>query len=446
MKDKNSRGCRAFIALVFVLSACGLAAGQAKESPYEIVMRLKREAAAKPSQSTAAAAMSIGPVVARAELKLVPPFQFHPGTWLGFQRQDTTTIKPGSIVETPSDAPREPVYFPVRVGSKEIQGITYRSMRPPGEVMLILDLDGDGRWSDEQAYVGKRDQLMRHCATYWFGPVDLKQEGAMAGSDAFYPQCTDGKWLTFYPAFYRDGQILLEGRTRRITLVDTDYDGRFNEMFEPPARGELDPNSDVISFDCDVFEDMPGGGRRGIGVTMPLSKVINFEGRYYGVEVAEDGGTIEFRKAEPAFGTLDLGGKEIAAKFWSDAGPQEVNGLNPTWRLPAGKYYLRSLDLTEVENGNRWGFTLTRPGELDNFEIKPGQTTAIKIGPPFQARGMFRRFAYSPDVQVRVDLEGRAGERYSAMVTKNDQKVPAPFARVLDGGQREVLSAQLVPQ
>ena len=65
-------------------------------------------------------------------------------------------MKPPGIRETPSDAPREPVYFPVRVGDKEIQGITYRSTRPPGEVMLILDLDGDGRWSDEKAYVGRR--------------------------------------------------------------------------------------------------------------------------------------------------------------------------------------------------------------------------------------------------------------------------------------------------
>lgn len=422
-------------------------AGQAKESPYEMVMKLRREAATKQTETSAGAAVgsavSLGPVVARAELKLVPPFQFHPGSWLGFQRQDTTTVRPMSIQETPPDAPREPVYFPVRVGGKEIQGITYRSMRPPGEVMLILDLDSDGLWSDERAYVGKRDQLMRHCATYWFGPVYLKQGSSRAGGDAFCPQCTDGKWLTFYPAFYRDGTVVLEGKTRRVTLVDTDFDGRFNKMFEPPGRGSRDPNCDVISFDCDRFEDRPGGGRRGIAVTIPLSKVINLDGRYYGVEVPEDGSTIEFRKAEPAFGMLDFGGKEVAAEFWSDAGPQEVNGVQPTWRLPAGKYYLRSLNLTEIEQGNRWVFKLTTPGELDDFEIKPGQTTRLKIGPPFQARGMFRRFAYSPDAQVRVDLEGQAGERYSAVVTKNKQKVLEPSFKLLDGAQQVVLSGQL---
>jgi hypothetical protein len=440
MKDMDLCKCRMSIVATLILTASGLAAGQARESPYQSVMRLKREAAVKEPQP---AAEAFGPALARAELKLVPPFQFCPASALGFQRQDTKTVKPPGILDTPSDAPREPVYFPVRVGGGQIQGITYRSMRPPGDVVLILDLDGDGLWSDERTYVGRRNQLLTYCASYEFGPVYLKQGSMRSGGDAFYPQCTDGKWLTFYPAFYRDGTVVLEGRTRRVTLVDTDFDGRFNEMFEPPARGSHDPNCDVISIDCDSFKDMPGGGRRGIGVTIPLSKVINLDGRYYGIEVAEDGSVIEFREAEPAFGTLDFGGKDVAAEFWSVAGPQEVNGVEPTWRLPAGKYSLRSLSLTEIERGNRWGFKLTSPGELDDFEIKPGQTTTLQVGPPFQARGMFRRFAYSPDVQVRVDLEGRAGERYSAVVTKNKQKVREPSFKVIDGAQRVVVSGQL---
>lgn len=439
MRDTDSIACRAFV-VVFVLCASGQAVGQTRESPYETIMRLRRGAVVKEPQPAAA---SVGPVVARAELKLVPPFQDCPAAGLGFQRQDTTTVKPPGIVETPSDAPHEPVYFPVRVGDKEVQGITYRSTRPPADVMLILDLDGDGRWSDEKAYVGRRQWIFQLTATYGFGPVYLKQGSSKPGGDVFYPQCSDGKWLTFYSAFYRDGTILLDGATRRITLVDTDFDGRFNEMFEPPARDDDDPGSDVIAIDCGSFEPMRGGGRRSRAVIMPLSKVINLDGRYYGVEVPEDGSTIEFRRAEPAYGSLDLGGKEVAADFWSDAGPQEVNGVRPTWRLPAGKYYTRSLDLTETDGGNRWAFEMTEPGGLDDFEIKPGQTTKLKIGPPFQARGSLRRYPYNPDVRVRVDLEGQAGERYSAIVTKNDVKVPEPSFKVLDGAQRAVLSGQL---
>ncbi len=441
MKNVDLPGFRAFIALALVLSASGLATGQTRESPYETIVRLKRQAAAKESQSTPPSE-SAGQLVARAELKLVPPFQFCPATALGFQRQDTTTVRPPTIRETPPGAPREPVYFPVRVGGREIQGITYRSTRPPGDVKLILDLDGDGLWSDEKVYIGRRNQLLTYCASYEFGPVYLKQGRSEPGGDVFYPQCTDGKWLTFYPAFYRDGTVVLEGKTRRVTLVDTDFDGRFNEMFQPPARGSRDPNSDVISIDCDRLVDVPGGGRRSVAVTMPLSKVIHLDGRYYGVEVPEDGSVIEFRRAELAFGSLDFGGKEIAAEFWSDAGPMEVNGVQPTWRLPAGKYYLRSLNLTEIEQGHRWGFKLTSPGELEDFEIKPGQTTKVRIGPPFQARGAMGTYFHNPTATVRMYLEGRAGERYSAEVTKNGRAVPEPSFKILNAAGTVVQSGK----
>ncbi len=418
-----------------------------KESPYEMVMRLRRQGAAGKPETVGGAdlpdTVPMGPVVARAELKLAPPFLDCPAAALGFQRQDTTTVRPEGILEVPPDAPREPVYFPVRVGDGEIRGITYRSTRPPGEIVLCLDTDGDGLWADERVYVGRRIWMLVMSATYEFGPVYLKQSGNAPGGDVCYPQCSDGRWLTFYPAFYRDGTVLLEGRSRRITLVDTDFDGRFNEMFEPPARGDRDPGSDVIAIDCGRFSPLPGGGRRSEAVIMPLSRVINLDGRYYGVEVTEDGSMIVFHEVEPAFGQLDFGGKEVSVDLWSDAGPQQVSGVGRTWRLPAGRYYTRSLDLTEIVGRDRWAFTMTSPGELKDFEIKPGRTTTLQIGPPFQARGIFRRFAYNPDVQVRVDLEGRAGERYSAVVLKNGQKAPEPSFRILNGAAQVVQSARL---
>lgn len=43
---------------------------------------------------------------------------------------------------------------------------------------------------------------------------------------------------------------------------------------------------------------------------MPLGKLIRIAGRYYGVQVAEDGGWIEFWRAEPASGRCDPGGQD----------------------------------------------------------------------------------------------------------------------------------------
>ncbi|MGE5295914.1 MAG: sigma-70 family RNA polymerase sigma factor, partial [Solirubrobacterales bacterium] len=115
-------------------------ASSTKESPYELVMRLRQEATAgRPEPAgdpNLPGQVSMGPVVAQVNLVLAPPFRGSPVGALSFQRRDTTTVRPQRMLETPPDAPREPVYFAVEVGGKTIQGVTYRSIRPPGDVML----------------------------------------------------------------------------------------------------------------------------------------------------------------------------------------------------------------------------------------------------------------------------------------------------------------------
>jgi RNA polymerase sigma factor (sigma-70 family) len=418
------------------------------ESADESAVRLRREAAAgrpsAPADSGPPALAPPGPVVARAELKLVPPFRGSPGGFLGLQRQDTTTVKPAGMRETPPDAPREPVYFVVRAGNREIQGTTYRSMRPAAPVLLFLDTDGDGLWSDEKGYVGRLLWPPTLYATYEFGPVFLRQGRTEPGGDAFYAQCSDGRWLTFWPAFYRDGKVVLEGKTHRITLVDSDFDGRFNESFVPPAVDRYNPGCDVLAIDrngdSEFFTRQPSD----LPEIMPLCRLIDIDGRYYQIEVAEDGSTVEFRRADPQFGVLDLGGKTVELELWSDAGRQRLHASGGTWRLPAGRYGVVSLKLIEIDAGNHWEFEMFRAeaGQLKDFEIKPGQTTTFKIGPPFQIRGSMERPPRNPGVTVGFELRGQAGELYSGVPKRNGQETPAPSFKILNGAGQMVQSGR----
>jgi hypothetical protein len=448
MNGRYPSAFRVFLGVVLVGLAYGRGTTPIKESPYETVMRLRREAAAKGPQASADSAVhstgAAGPVVARVELKLVPPFRGGPAGILGLQRQDTTTVRPASVQDTPRDAPREPVYFAVRVGDKEMQGITYRSTRRPVDVVLLLDTDGDGLWSDERAYIGRRQWIFSLSATYEFGPVYLRQGHYEAGGDAFYVQCSDGKWLTLWPAFYRDGQVALEGKTYRVTLMDADFDGRFNESFVPPAVDGRDPGCDVLTLDAGSYEALPSGGRRLRAEIVPLSKLICVDGRYYALTVPEDGSRIEFRRAEPAFGMLDLGGKEVTLELWSDVGRQKVSGSEKLWRLPAGRYGAVSLNLTETDAADRWSFEMfhAEAGQLRDFEIKPGQTTAFKIGPPFEVKASMQRFGQNPFVTVGFELQGRGGERYTSAPKKNGKEPPEPSLKILDGTGQVVHAAR----
>lgn len=447
MTDVHSSRYRVFIALILVLPAFGQATGQTRESPYEIVMRLRREAAAKqpqtPAGSSVQTATLLGPVIARAELKFVQPGRSNPTNLLGLRVYDTTLVRPTSLKETPADAPPQPVYFVLRIGDREVAGITYRSNRSGGAVKLCLDTDGDGLFSDEKQYAGTWLQWLYPGDCFQFGPVSTLHGDATSKRGVCYVQCSGGRSIILYTAFYREGTLLLDGKTYKIALIDSDFDGRFDRFFKPPAADSHSPGCDVFAMDFDGDSKF-NYGQPGDSEIMPLSKMVRVGGQYYGIEVAEDGSAIEFRRAEPAFGHLDLGGEEVLLGLWSDAAQQRPSSAGGKLRLPAGKYSLVSLDLTETDAANRWTFQLAKggAGPLKDFEIKPGQTTAFQIGPPFQIRTSMQRYGQNLDVTIGFELQGQGGERYTSAPKKDGKEAPEPSIKILDGAGRVVQSGR----
>ena len=423
------------VSAILPVVACG--ESQNHESPYQALIRSRREAAATQQPADT----SVGPVVARAELKLVPATETSLTAVLGMQRQDATLVRPADLREVPPDAPREPAYFRVRVGNRDIHGVAYRSTRFFSQVKLWLDTDGDGLFSDERGYPGARLTWIQITATYQFGPVMARQGEIRPGGDVFYVHCSNGQWLVFYPAFCREGRVTLDGRACRIALVDRDFDGRFNGSFVPPAENSRQPGCDLLAMDLDGDSKFKYG-QPGDSEVMPLSQLIRVGGDYLHVEAAEDGSTIEFRRAQPAFGSLDLGGAEVALGLWSDAAQQRLEGSGGPWRLPAGRYGVVSLELTRRESGGRWTFDLGKggAGQLADFEIRPGQTTRFQIGPPFQIHSSMQRLGQ--DVVVSFELEGQGGERYIPAVKKDGTVAPEPAFKVMDGAGRVVQSGQ----
>jgi len=411
---------------------------QKRLTPYEIL----RRGSLRPAVDQAPANFSAGPVIATARLKTVPITRGSPTHYLGMQRQDTTTVRPPELREQPADAPKEPVYFVVHVGDGDIHGITYRSIRGGRRVKLYLDTDGDGLFSNEKEYVGVWLSIFRLTRTYQFGPVSTQQAGSGIKGGSFSARCSDGEWLTFHPVSYRQGKVVLDGRTYEIALVDTDFDGKYNRYFLPPAADGRNPRCDVLAIDLDGDSKFQYG-RPGVSEIMPLSRLIEINGRYYSMDVADDGGTIEFRRAEPQFGTLSLEGKEVKLGLWSDAARQQISGSGKDWNLPAGRYALVTMELTETDAaGDRWAFKMAKAGAgpLADFEIRPGQTTSFQIGPPFRTRSFMEN--RQGNVIVGFDLKGRGGERYVPGATRNGIEVPEPQFKIIDSSGKVAKSGQ----
>jgi len=413
---------------------------QKTETAYDLLMRTRRERPANKMPQT----LSVGPVAARAELRLVRPSRGSPTAFLGFQRQDTTLVRPPELREVPPDAPSEPVYFVLQTGDRDIPGVTYRSTGGWRRIKLYLDTDGDGLLSDETEYVGTWLSIFRLFRTYQFGPVMARQGVITPGGDVFYAQCSDGRWLTFYPAFYREGKVLLNGKEYKIALIDHDFDGRFNKSFDPPAEHGRHPGCDIFAMDLDGDSNFDFG-EAGESEIMPLSRLVKVNSDYYNIQASEDGSTIEFRPATPQFGTLDFGDQDVELRLWSDTGQLKLTGPGSKWRVPAGKYGVVYIELTEKDSeGNQWTFKSTRASvkteKLGAFEVRPGQTTSFKVGPPFQIRTSMKKSGRNASVDF--ELEGQAGELYKPGAEKNKKTAPEPSLKIIDNSGQVVNSGR----
>jgi len=318
------------------------------------------------------------------------------------------------------------------VGDRNVPGITYRSTDRSRDVKLFLDTDGDGLLSDEKEYVGTWLSLFRLTRTYQFGPVSMRQGDVGAKGGAFHAQCSSGQWLVFYPALYREGQVVLDGRAYKVAFVDCDFDGRYDKLFVPPAKSSREPGCDVFAIDIDGNSKFDYH-QAGESELMPLSRLVKVKNNYYRIDVAKDGSTVEFRQAKPQFGVLDLGDKEVQLTLWSDTAHQRFSSSGGKLRMPAGKYGMVLLELTETDSaGNRWTFKINKAGKgkLGDFEIRPGELTSFKIGPPFQARTSIEK--RGRDALVSFNLEGQAEELYVPGGTKNGKAAPEPEFKIID--------------
>ncbi len=381
---------------------------QKRKTPYDILRKAKRELQAAKSRQNA----EIGPIVAKARLR---PASISPRQSVGHfarQLQSTTAVKPPELRDVSADAPPDPVYFALEIDDRKVHGIAYRSTDRTKRAKLRLDIDGDGLLSDEREYVGTWLSIFRLQRVYAFGPVSIKHTGDGSKVSQFYIQCTDGKWVMLYPTHYREGQVGLDDRTYKIALVDYNYNGKYNDVFVPPAKSIREPECDSIAIDLDgnsKFDfDKPG-----VSELMPLSRLVKVNESYYSIDVAEDGQIVEFRRAKPAFGTLDLGDENVSVRLWSDAGHQHLFSPKGKWRLPAGKYSAVELKLIETDSGgNKWLFDTEKArggagaGKLGAFEVRPDEATSFKIGPPFQIKSSMEK--HGRDAWVKFYLEGQA--------------------------------------
>jgi len=360
---------------------------------------------------------------------------------LAFQVLQPQLTKPDEVRDLPPGFNR-PCYYQIRSADKGVLMVVNLSASPS----LCLDTDGDGILSQERCYPVTRVPLAKASSSSWrFGPICLVSDHASSKIDGgFYISGHRGNTapgLTAWPAFLRTGKLRLAGQTYQVAVVDGDYDGRFHSFLSLPLKPGWRPVVDMFAIDLNhdgkfVSADTP---RQGQSEIMPLSHLVRVADTYYTIDVSLDGTSLTLSKTEPPLGVLvvEPGDVAVELKLWSDAAGQ---CLPPgrQWQLPGGQYTAVYAGVEKKDaSGIVWTFSgglasaAGDLGVLDFFEIKPGETTGIKIGPPFVVKTEVQR-AGPGSVSVDLVLTGCAGEQYRADFQRNGCRVTEPTFKIVD--------------
>ena len=127
---------------------------------------------------------------------------------------------------------------------------------------------------------------------------------------------------------------------------------------------------------------------------------------------------------------------------WSDIAHQLLSGSKQEWQLPAGKYTALFKELNQPDSsGSRLTFrTSPETGKLKDFEIRPGETTVFRIGPPFSIKTSVEQS--DGNALIAFELEGQSGVLYRPRVRKGRTTIPAPKFKIIDEAGKVVDSGQ----
>ncbi len=358
---------------------------------------------------------------------------------LATQYLTRTADKPHELKDLPKELTADYTCFLAKLAGRSTP-VVLGSYSKKAHSVLYVDTNGDGRLSDEKPYHVKVTTLPKpRGKEYKFGPILMTSHDGERQFETRFYATTYGTGLALCPAGYRVGKVRLGENTYKVAVVDGNLDGRYDKVFSPPLGESYRPDCDIFAIDLTKDGAWQFSTYWSSEVT-PLAKMLKLHNTYYGIDVAPDGTSIELKKVQPELGTLDFGGANVKLKLWSDSVEEFLSGSDGKWQIPAGKYSALFVELNEIDSErDAWTFRGYRDtASLRDFEIRAGQTTTFKIGPPFTIKTEARQIAHR--VSIGLKLEGCAGEQYCFPIMKGSRRQPTPTFKIVDESGKVLVS------
>jgi hypothetical protein len=345
---------------------------------------------------------------------------------------------------------------------------------------LYFDLNGNGDLTDDKPIDAPEDVRRQSSSpmryfSHQFPRADLTIDVDGQKLDySFYFQCyiNQGENSTnvnanLSAAAYRQGEITLDGKKKKIIVVDYNSNGRFDDLISLPEgnrgyEGSIYPQyGDELVFEPEAFS-IANLNRSVDEQQQYLSKLNALGGKFYQIKVSPVGDEITFTPAEPAVGEIASPHAPCSVTLIGDEGYLTLNleKSHPT-AVPVGTWRVLGCDIlvTEEEETKKEDAAETpekEAGKPSLFSVlkkaivsaaptiptplvgpkesivsargnstgtpvivKADETTTLKIGPPYK---LHVNVYNSPgQAQLMLEIRGSDGETVSNMLVKGER-------------------------
>ncbi len=280
---------------------------------------------------------------------------------------------------------------------------------------------------------------------------------------------TDTFAVTLAPAAYREGEIELKGKKRRLLLADFDGNGRFDDRVEIGQSSLLDRSvwesrGDVLFIDVqdasiDELFDMEStmGGHR-----QSLSGLISIDGGFYDLKVSPAGHELTLTPSDVPLGHVENAVAPWRATVYGKRGILDIAAAEDgRAALPVGEWKLLSYTIDQTEQWKeepveRKRSVLERLGDMFSdseptvgktrvaarlrnappaVKVVEGETVALPFGPPFKGVVTAATGRKKGEVHLNLSIVGSAGERCTDLLVNGKRPSDPSFVIMAPDGE-----------
>jgi hypothetical protein len=415
--------------------------------------------------------------------------------------------KPGQKPEAKADAAAEkektqPGLLQTLARALTGEAATAEPPVPAGKAIaysrLHFDLNHNGDLTDDQVIEAESSGGMAMVQNYAYSQFPSVTVGLEAGGVKFdyvftlsvnsqgLPDGSGYAYGSLNAAAYREGEITLDGKKRRLVLIDFNSNGRFDDPIK--IRDDVaTPDGQVYATYGDVLLVDPETNSRvyvnpydstASANRHQVSKLLNLDGKYYELKISPAGDQLSLTPSALPLGSVTNPNAGFTAVVYGDQGFVKVRGgKSQPAVLPAGDWKLLNYTIdqtaapkpqpkpgekpeagaatkTDTSSGGLLGalvqalggggmagpaeapLLVTRVSAAGTKDYKPvavrtGATVELPFGPPYKPVVRADYAQGDGQVQLGLRLVGITGEQCTDM-TVQGSRPPAPQFKITD--------------